>query len=464
MAPTLDPGTLFSLTDPAEIALFEDAPVKLLDIDRQIDLRSSLSADDKRFVDTLQARGDRFRRKFFRALGCDETSGDFAPVGCQHLLFIGHIGCGKSTELTRLTAQLSGPDRYWVIRADISALLDTNDLKYYDVWLAIAKQVIDSVVDYNQAHPTAQVEVPAPEYGQLRDWLTRVTKEKVELRELTANLEASAQAGFTLPFLGSLLAKLTSSVKAGSTYRDIVRSELNKGYSEFIQALNTFIKSVTQAVKRAGQGQGLLLVIDGLDRLKHDDWHDFFVRNVNQLVGVEANVVYTAPMALKASGQVSGQFKHLVMPMIKLEDFETGERFEPGYTALRRLVLLRANWRSFASLAELDELIEYSGGHLRGLLQLLSYACIEADEAFIDRPAVKRAIRQLAGNFRDWLKPEDYKVLHDVDVDPVNTGLGERMTELIDRGALLEYNEGSWRKSHPAIRSLTGYLRVSQAV
>lgn len=458
----LTPSALFSLR-PGEEASFENAPVKLLDIDRKIDLRSSLAADDERFVDTLAARGEQFRNKFFRNLGYDERNNDFSPIDNQHLLFIGHIGCGKSTELARLTQQLSGPDKYWVIRADITALLDTNDLKYYEVWLAIAKQVIDSVVDFNKANPDSRINVPEPEYGQLRDWLTTVTREKTELRELTANLETSAQLGGTLPFLGGLLAKLTSSVKAGSTYREIVRSELNKGYSEFIQALNTFLASVTLAIARAGRGRGLLLVIDGLDRLKHDDWRDFFVRNVNQLLSVKTNVVYTAPMALKASGELPSQFKHIVMPMIKLFDITTRTPFPPGYEALRRLVLLRANYRVFSSLADLDKLIEYSGGHLRGLLQLLSYACIEADDEFIDGPTVERAIKSLAGNYRDWLKPEHYRVLFEVDQVPENTGRTDLMTELVDRSALLEYNEGSWRLCHPAIRTLTGYQRAAQA-
>ncbi len=463
MSPPFTPAELFPALSPAELAQFEQAPVRLLEIDRKIDLLSSLAEDDARFVDTLAARGNPFRRKFFRTLGYNEKSGDFEPKENQHLLFIGHIGCGKSTELTRLAAQLHAPDKYWVIRADITSLLDTNDLKYYEVWLAIAKQVIESVLDFNKAQPETAIHLPEAEYGRLRDWLTQVVREKTELKELTAHLETSAQLGGTLPFLGGLLAKLTSSVKAGSTYRDIVRQELNKGYSEFIDALNTFLASVTQAVIRAHQGRGLLLVIDGLDRLKQDDWREFFVANANQIVGVRANVVYTAPMALKASGELPGQFQHLVLPMIKLLDFDSQQPFQDGYQALRRMVLLRANYRVFSSLEELDHLIEASGGHLRGLLQLISHACIEADDELIDGPTVERAIKALARSYRDWLRPEHYQVLFDADQDPENTGRTDLMTELVDRGALLEYNEGSWRLCHPAIRTLVGYQRIVAA-
>lgn len=462
MTSALDPARLFSLS-PAELADFESAPGNLLEIDQKIDLRSSLAVGDHRFVDTLAARGSAFHKKFWRMLGFDSSNpAAFSPLDRQHLLFIGHIGCGKSTELARLTETLNRPERYWTVRADITSLLDPNDLKYYEVWLAIAKQVIDSITDYNRANPGTPLEVPEAEYGKLRDWLTTVTKEKTELKELTANLETSAQLGGTLPFLGSLLAKLTSSVKAGSLYRDIIRTELNKGYSEFIDALNAFLTAIRVAIARAGKGRGLLLVIDGLDRLKHDDWRDFFVHNANQLLSVAVNVVYTAPMALKSSGELPSQFRHIVLPMVKLKDFASNERFEPGYAALRRMVLLRANYRVFQSLAELDRLIEYSGGHLRGLLQLLSYACIESDDGIIDSPTVDRAIKALARDYRDWLKKEHYQVLYAADQDPDNAGRDDTMTELIDRGALLEYNEGSWRQSHPAIRTLIGYQRASQ--
>lgn len=462
MSNAIDPTKLFAL-QPGEEAAFEKAPSNLLAVNQQIDYMFSLPDDDDRFVVTLKARGDKFRNKFFRALGYEEQTGNFDPPKKQHLLFIGHVGCGKSTELARLTAQIHKPNLYWVARADITTLLDPNDLKYFEVWLAIAQQVIASVLSHNEKHPAARIDVPEAEYGQLRDWLTTHVTQHETLKELTGSLETSAQLGGSLPFIGKLLAKVTGSVKAGSTYRDIVRNELNKGFSEFIQALNTFLASVAAAIDRAGQGKSLLLVIDGLDRLKGDDWHNFFINDVNQLISVDANVVYTAPMALKASGLMPSLFVPIVMPMIKLRNFDDGTPFTPGYEALRRLVLLRANYRLFQSLAELDTLIESSGGHLRGLLQLLYYACIEADDGIIDAETVARAIKSLAGDFRDWLKTEHYQVLAQVDQDPDNTGRSELMTALIDRGALLEYNEGSWRQSHPVIRTLIGYDRARQA-
>ncbi len=459
--PAIDPYQLLNLPTPD--AGLEQAPLKILEISRQIDLQNSLAQDDIRFVNTLEARGNSFRRKFLRSLGYDEQTGDFSPLENQHLLFVGHVGCGKSTELTRLTRELEGPERYWVVRADITELLDPNDLKYYEVWLAFAKQVIGSIVVYNEAHPSAPLPLPEAQYGALRDWLNRVVTEQTQLRELTAQLDTSAQIGGALPFLGALLAKFTSSVKAGSTYREIIRTELNKGYSEFIAALNTFLAAVRHAIQTAHLGRGLLLVIDGLDRLKHDDWRDFFVNNVSQLTSVQAHVVYTAPMALKASGDLPNQFRHIVLPMVKLKDFDQGTPIEAGYKALRHLVLLRANYQAFESQTVLDRLIEYSGGHLRGLLQLLSYACIEADGALIDEAAVEQAIKSLASSYRDWLKPAHYALLRQVDDNPINEGLAEDMSALIDRGALLEYNEGSWRQSHPCIRTLPGYKHAKPA-
>lgn len=446
---------LFPDLTPEEIALFESAPVGLLAIDGNIDMSSGLSFDDKRFVDTRHARGSHFRDTFFARLGY--KSGVLRPKTKQHLLFIGHVGCGKSSELTHLSAELHAPDLYWVVRTDVNDLLDINDLKYYDVWLAFAKEIIDAINQHNQNQPQQPITIPEAEYGKLRDWLTTLVHEEVDLKELTAHVETAAQLGGMLPYLGGLLAKLTSGIKAGKTYRDILRKELNKTYSEFVSALNTFLAAVNNAVREAKQGQGLLLVVDGLDRLQRADWHEFFVGNVNQLVSVNINAVYTAPMALKASGETPKLFQQIVMPMVKLKNFDTGEDFIPGYQALRRLVLLRANYRAFASAAALDKLIEYSGGHLRDLLSLLSAACIEADDILIDLPAVDWAIKSVATGFRDWLKPKDYVLLKQIDQQPVNHGLEEDMSHLIDRGALLEYNEGSWRQSHPCIRTLAGY-------
>jgi hypothetical protein len=83
-----------------------------------------------------------------------------------------------------------------------------------------------------------------------------------------------------------------------------------------------------------------------------------------------------------------------------------------------------------------------------------------ADER-IDAEVVDRAIAQLASEYRRFLKPEDYTLLAAIDADPVHGGNDKPAQELLYRLALLEYNDGGWRRSHPVVRLLEGYRQAA---
>ena len=64
-------------------------------------------------------------------------------------------------------------------------------------------------------------------------------------------------------------------------------------------------------------------------------------------------------------------FRHSILPMIKLETPDGARKVEPGYAALRELLLKRADTSLFDSTETIDYLIQYSGGNPRELLKLL---------------------------------------------------------------------------------------------
>jgi hypothetical protein len=48
-------------------------------------------------------------------------------------------------------------------------------------------------------------------------------------------------------------------------------------------------------------------------------------------------------------------------------------------------------------------------------------------------------------------------LLKAIDNNPAHSGNDERAQELLHRLALLQYNDGTWRRSHPVVRTLEGY-------
>lgn len=48
-------------------------------------------------------------------------------------------------------------------------------------------------------------------------------------------------------------------------------------------------------------------------------------------------------------------------------------------------------------------------------------------------------------------------LLRQLDASDAHTGNDDRAKNLLHRLALLEYNDGAWRRSHPVVRGLEGY-------
>ena len=93
--------------------------------------------DSKYYIDFSQVRGSDLVRELKRTI----TFSGQEPT-CQ--LFTGHIGCGKSTELSRLQQNLAA-EGYHVVYFESTDDLDMGDVDISDILLAIAKQVSQSL-------------------------------------------------------------------------------------------------------------------------------------------------------------------------------------------------------------------------------------------------------------------------------------------------------------------------------
>ncbi len=225
---------------------------------------------------------------------------------------------------------------------------------------------------------------------------------------------AKAKSG--IPFLGSLFAELTSSVRGKSEYKDELRRTIKNSYSEFTEAFNQLIEAAQAAIMAAGMGKQILFIVDGTDRLSGEESRRFFAEDVFQLQAVRGNFIYCCPIQLLHEGnQVQQHFRHFTLPMIKLYEKDGKTRFEPGFQALRNMVLARADNSLFDSEQTLDLAIQYSGGNPRELLKILEYSfTVQANDLF-DRESVETAIADLANDYKRFLKTSDYSLIYAID-------------------------------------------------
>jgi hypothetical protein len=401
-------------------------------------------------VDSQDARGSEktFTRLAHKFCWDPASNAFFAPYE-KHILFFGHIGIGKTTELRRYAVQLNASRRFFVVEVDVLAKLDRNNLQYTEVLMAMAETLLERL------HGDG-VALAAEALEPLQHWFGNVVETQTTTKELSAELKTVAEGGGGIPGLIKLLATFTAAFKTGSSQKSEWRREIRNDFTALAQAFNTLIRQAEAQLVREARAERLLFLIDGTDKMRGEDTQQFFVQDAEQLLAIKTLVIYTAPLHLKYDGRLGGKLDaDIVLPMMKLTERDGG-RFEAGWRTMRRLLLLRADRCLFASDAEVDRLVEFSGGHPRELLRLLKLCCEVADDQ-IDAAVVQSAIEKLAADYRYFLKPADYVLLKAIDSNPADGGNDEQAQDLLHRLALLQYNDGTWRRSHPVVRTLEGY-------
>ncbi len=425
-------------------------PKHVLEVLQKIEYEEALPDGDPRYVDTQAARGSektfvRLARKF----GWDPASDAFfAPIE-KHVLFFGHIGSGKTTELRRYAGKLNKSKRFYVVEVDVLAKLDRNNLQYTEALMAMAETLLERLNGDGYALGEDALQ-------PVRDWFASAIQTRAMNRELSAELKTGIQAGGGIPGIVKLFAGFTTAFKTGSSQKSEWRQEIRNGFTTLAVAFSNLIRTAEAELARSGRAERVLFLIDGTDKMRGEDTQQFFVQDAEQLLAIQTLAIYTAPLHLKYDGRLGGKLDaDMVLPMIKLQERD-GSPFAPGLTALHDLLLRRADSSLFASDAEAKRLVEFSGGHPRELLRLLKLCCEVADDT-IDAAVVQRAIEQLASDYRYFLKPADYVLLTAIDTNPAHGGNDEQAQELLHRLALLQYNDGTWRRSHPVVRTLEGY-------
>lgn len=430
-------------------------PKHPLEILQSIEFEDAVTPDDPRFVETEVARGspktlDRLARKF----GLDLHRGTFYPATKRHVLLFGHIGCGKSTELLHLGKKLTETGKVSVVPVDVLNNLDRNNLQYADALMAMVHALL--------AHLEKQgVGLHGESVRKLENWFKEHVKTEERAKELVAQLETKAVAEVGIPFIAKFVAGFTSAFKTNASYKESLRQVIRNTYSQFAEAFNEFLREAESGLEGRGLGGRVLFIIDGTDKMRSDDTKRFFVEDAEQLLAIDALMLYTAPISLKYEGSPLGKVTDIVLPMIKLAERD-GTPFDAGKQALLKILALRADPTAFADAALMERLVDFSGGHPRELLRLLSLCCEFAEDDQIDAEAVERACKALSSDYRRFLEPEDYALLECMDRESEqHGGNDERTRRLLFRLALLEYNDGSWRRSHPAVRQLEGYKQAT---
>ncbi|MBD2486111.1 PD40 domain-containing protein [Aulosira sp. FACHB-615] len=167
--------------------------------------------DRKYYIDFSSVRGGRIIEEL------KENITFFSPHEPTCELFTGHIGCGKSTELLRLKAELEAVG-YQVAYFESSQDLEMSDVDIGDILLAIARRVTESLDTLEK-----QLKIPEP----------RGLKKIIEGAAKLVQVELEWSAEFTIG-----IGKITAKAKNSPEFRSKLREYLGPRTKSILDVIN----------------------------------------------------------------------------------------------------------------------------------------------------------------------------------------------------------------------------------
>jgi len=409
---------------------------------------------DRYYVDLSAVRSTKTIRNITANLQLLEA-GEFCT-----LLFTGHRGCGKSTELRRIQKRLES--EYYIVYLEADIELDINDAQYTDLYLLIIKKIADELYKVGAKFDSQLL-------NGFESWFKEITKETEKSVEQGIGLQVDVEAGFKIPFISKLLSKLLAQIKGSQKQKQIIRQTLQKDISRLQADINLLLDDAFKKLQQKAPQykKGFLIILDNLDRIpsnigNHLGKH-FFFDYVFQLKGLHINAIYTAPMSVVYSNEnLSTAFDEInIIPMVNIYQFEL-DKYDLKYDENQLKVLVNLVERRvdidavFASRTQLLDLVKASGGHVRQLMQMTARACLTAfgsEHSQVMAEDVTYAINEEQFNFERINLDQYYAVLAKV-CRTKNINKDEIGQLLLFNLSVLEYNgDNRWNYINPVLKS-----------
>lgn len=361
-------------------------------------------------------------------------------------LLLGHRGCGKSTELNRMTQRLTA-DGYHVKTVKCGMDLDLFNIVYSDLFILMGEALLEIAGEL-------ECEVDGRVLKKIENFWGEGT-ETLLTQDVTAfSEEIGMSAGTKGIFAGILdiFAKIKMDLKFNEETRKEYRRKISIRSSEWIELLG----DVAEEITRKTEGKRPILIFEDLDKLNPEDAWKVFYNYAAILSGMVFPVIYTFPIALSYDTRFSAMEAYFVtktLPMIKIETMES-QPFQKGIDVINEIVKKRARLELFED-GVLERLIRYTGGSLRDLFHAINSSAKRAerrDSQTISMEDATRGLEELKTSLTRRIEKKDYDFL-------LNIYRGKKeliedkamLLKMLQASVVLEYNGKRWHSVHPLV-------------
>jgi hypothetical protein len=367
------------------------------------------NAEDRQYyIDFSSVRGGKIIAELERAIAL------YSPDKPTCQLFTGHVGCGKSTELLRLKAELEKKG-FHVVYFNSSHDMDMADVDITDILLAIAREVSESL-------EAIKIKLNPGYFVDMFREIAEILQTPIDLSDVQLSVG---------------IAKITAKTKDSPRLRSQLRYYLEPHTNRLLEAINKeVLEPAIEKLKWQGK-KGLVVIVDNLEKLHNyvkptgsSQAEYLFVDRGEQLKQLNCHLVYTIPLVLIFSnvlGRLTDRFgvDPKVLPMVPVQLKDNSE-FTQGISLLQQMVMARAfpgiSWelsrnlitQVFDSAETLEQLCRISGGHVRTLLMLMQTCLQKTDDLPVSRDCLASVIKQRCNTLKNTITDDEWDLLHQV--------------------------------------------------
>lgn len=356
-----------------------------------------------------------------------------------HLLFTGHRGSGKSTEINKLCVELD--DKFFIVKVSFS---NRPDVDYVDMLLKAAMTLFKTATD-EDVIKKAPAQIVQGFWQDLNQFIeNKLFGGMIISKDLNATASLSAKVNlWAVEFEG----KFESEPASRQEFKD----KGEKLLAEIIDKINMLSERIRKSYNRP-----VLFIFEDADKIDLKNAKEIFYQHCNTLVNIRVSAIYVIDISLRYNPDFNATkasfSEFLCLPNIKLLTKDS-QPVQANRNLLEKIIDCRAEPQLFADDAK-ELLIDASGGLIRTLIGLIqsaaSRAIIEKNDK-INKAQVEHAINRQKGDFIAMLESKDYPLLSNLHKDKQLTSDNDTQT-LLQSLALLEYDNGElWCDVHPII-------------
>lgn len=361
-------------------------------------------------------------------------------------LLLGHRGCGKSTELNRMSERLAA-DGYPVKTVNCSLDLDLFNIVYSDLFILMGEALLKIAEEL-------ECEIEDNILENIKNFWFEGTETLMsqETGEVSVETGMSIETGGILAGILNVFAKIKADLKLNEETRKEYRKKISIRSSEWIGIL----RQVAEKITGKTGGKHPIIIFEDLDKLNPEDAWTVFYNYAAILSGMTFPVIYTFPIGLsydKRFSAMESYFTTKTLPMIKIETIK-GELFQDGIDIIRDIVKKRADLALFES-GVVDSLIQYTGGSLRDLFHVINTSANRAKRRGSDTVSMEdagRALEEVKTFLTRRIEEKDYTFLLNIyNENKERIEDKEMLLNMLQASVVLEYNGKRWHNVHPLV-------------